>query len=97
MLSNYEIKTVDLYNNPIGIFKTLVPKFFDKAKYVFHYELYLKLELRLRKCIVDVLEFNQWQWLKLYLEFNTKKEWRQKKWQHRWKSAVKINEQYCVW
>ena len=60
MLSNYEIKTVDFYNNPIGIVKTLVPKFFDKAKYVFHYEKrYLKLELRLRKYIVDVLEFNQ--------------------------------------
>ena len=38
MLSNYEIKTVNFYSNPIGIFKTLVPKFFDKAKYVFHYE-----------------------------------------------------------
>ena len=60
MLSNYEIKTVDFYNNPIGIVKTLVPKFFDKAKCVFHYEKrYLKLELRLRKYIVDVLEFSQ--------------------------------------
>ena len=38
MLSNYEIKTVNFYNNPIGNVKTLVPKFFDKAKYVFHYE-----------------------------------------------------------
>ena len=38
MLSNYEIKTVNFYSNPIGIFKTLVPKCFDKAKYVFHYE-----------------------------------------------------------
>ena len=60
MLSNYEKKTVDFYNNPIGIVKTLVPKFFDKAKYVFYYEkCYFKLELRLRKYIVDVLEFNQ--------------------------------------
>ena len=38
MLSNYEIKIADFYNNPIGIVKTLVPKFFDQAKYVFHYE-----------------------------------------------------------
>ena len=38
MLSNYEIKIVDFYNNPIGIVKKLVPKFFDNAKYVFHYE-----------------------------------------------------------
>ena len=38
MLSNYEIKIVDFYNNPTGIVKKLVLKFFDKAKYVFHYE-----------------------------------------------------------
>ena len=56
MLSNYEIKIVDFYNNPIGIVKKLVLKFFDKAKDVFHYE---NLELGLRKYIVDVLGFNQ--------------------------------------
>ena len=41
MLSNYEIKIVDFYNNPIGIVKKLVPKFFDQAKYVFHYEKFI--------------------------------------------------------
>ena len=38
MLSNYEIKIADFYNNPIATARKLVPKFFDKATYVFHYE-----------------------------------------------------------
>ena len=49
MLSNYEKKTVDFYNNPIGIVKTLVPKFFDKAKYVFHYETLFKIRIKAKK------------------------------------------------
>ena len=50
--------------------------FFDKEKYVIHYEklqLYLRLGLKL-KIIHHVLEFNQSQWLKQYVDFNTKKE-----------------------
>ena len=50
MLSNYQLKIVDLYNNPIRNVKKLVPNFFDKEKYVIHYEnlqLYLKLGLEL--------------------------------------------------
>ena len=53
----------------------LVPNFFDKEKYAIHYEnlkLYLRLGLKLNK-IDRVLEFNQSQWLKLYIEFNTHK------------------------
>ena len=39
MLSNnYRIKIADIYNNPIGTVKKLVPKFFDNEKYVLHYE-----------------------------------------------------------
>ena len=47
--------------------------FFDKEKYVFHYEklqVCLGLELKPNK-IHGVLEFNQPQWLKSYIEFNT--------------------------
>ena len=50
-----------------------MPKFFDKEKYVLHYEnlqLYLREGLKLRK-IHSVLEFNQSQWLKPYIEFDT--------------------------
>ena len=49
--------------------------FFDKAKYMLHSEnlrLYLRLELKLKK-IIRVLKMNQSQWLKPYIEFNTKK------------------------
>ena len=44
-----------------------MPNFFDKEKYVFHYEnlqIYLRLGLKLKK-INRVLELNQSQWLKL--------------------------------
>ena len=49
-----------------------MPNFFGKEKYVVHYEnskLYLRLGLKLYR----VLEFNQSQWLKQYVEFNTQK------------------------
>ena len=65
----------DFYNILIANVTKLVPNFFDKQKYVLHYEnfqLYLRLGLKLKK-ILCVLEFNQLQWLKLYVEFNTLK------------------------
>ena len=54
MLSEYQLKIANLYNIPTGNVKKLVPKFFDKAKYVIHYEnlqLYLRLGLTLKKYI----------------------------------------------
>ena len=55
MLSDYQLKIVDLYNISIGNVKKLVPNFFDKEKkYVSHYEnlqLYLRLGLTLKKYI----------------------------------------------
>ena len=53
--------------------KKLVPNLFDKEKYVIHFENlrhYLRLGLKLKK-IHRMLEFNQWQWLKPYIELNT--------------------------
>ena len=50
-----------------------MPNFFDKGKYVFHYEnlqIYLRLGLKLKK-INRVLELKQSQWLKPYIKFNT--------------------------
>ena len=38
MLPNYQIKFADFYNIPNGNVKKLVPNFFDKGKYVLHYE-----------------------------------------------------------
>ena len=48
----------------------MVPNIFDREKNMLHYEnlqLYLRLGLKLKK-IHRVLEFNQSQWLKLYVE-----------------------------
>ena len=44
------------------------------------------------KKIHRVLEFNRSKWLKQFFEFNTIGDKDQ-----RWKSIVKINEQYCLW
>ena len=52
MLSEYQLRIADLCNTPIGKFKKLVPNFFDKEKYVIHYDnlqLYLRLGLKIKK------------------------------------------------
>ena len=52
MLSECQLKISDLCNIPIGNIGKLAPNFFDKEKYVIHYEnlkLYLRLELKLKK------------------------------------------------
>ena len=54
MLYEYQLKIADLYNNPIGNVKKLVPNFLDKEKYVLHYkalQLCLRLGLKLKKYI----------------------------------------------
>ena len=58
-----------------------------------HYEnLHLEAMVKTKK-IHPLLEFNQSQWLKQYIEFNThtKKEYKQKKWRQGWRSIVQIN------
>ena len=55
ILSSYQLKIADFYNFAIGRVKKFVPNFFDKEKYVLHYEnlqLYLRLGLELKKYIV---------------------------------------------
>ena len=76
-----------------------MPNFFDEEKYLIYYEnlhLYLKLGLKLKK-MHHVLEFNQSQWLKPYIEFNTRKNISRKECWQRWKTIVQINEQCCIW
>ena len=73
MLSEYQLKITDHYNIPADNIKILVPNFFNKEKYLTHYEnlkLYLRLGLKLKK-IHRVLEISQSQWLKQYIKFNT--------------------------
>ena len=72
ILCEYQLKIANLYKDNV---KKLVPNFFDKEKYVMRYEnvqLYLRLGLKLKK-IHHVVEFNQFQWIKQYVEFNTQK------------------------
>ena len=81
-MSDYQLKIADLYNIPIGNVKKLVPNFFDKEKYVIHYEnlkLYWRLGLKQNK-IHRVLKFNQSQWLKLCLIQLTKNNKSRRKW-----------------
>ena len=64
------MKIADLYSNPIGNVKKLALKFFDKERYVLHYEnlqVSLRVELKLLK-IHLLLEFNQSQ---LQKQFST--------------------------
>ena len=52
MLPCYKLKIADLYNIPTSNDKKLVPKIFNKEKYVLHDEnlqLYLRLSLKLTK------------------------------------------------
>ena len=52
MLSEYQLKIASLYNILISNVKKLVPNFFDKEKYMIHYEnlkLCLRLGLKLKK------------------------------------------------
>ena len=80
ILSDYPLKFPDHYNIPIGNAKKLAANIFDKEKHVIHYEnfkLYLRLGLKLKK-MHRVLAFNQSQYLKQYIDFNTQKEWKLK-------------------
>ena len=71
----------DFYNISISNVKKLVPVFFDKEQYVLDFEnlqLHLRLGLKFKKVHgirirKSVLEFDQLQWLKAYVEFNTQK------------------------
>ena len=52
MLSRYQLKIAEFYKFLTGNVKKLVPKFFDKARYVLHNEnlqLDLRLESKLKK------------------------------------------------
>ena len=71
-----------------------MPNLFAKEKHGIHYEnlkLYLRLGLKLKK-MHCILEFNQSQWLKPYIEFNRLKRIEAEKALYKWRSVVQINE-----
>ena len=76
MLSKYCKKISDIYEIKVGDVKKLIPNLGHKTNYVLHYrniQLYLSLGMKLIK-IHRVLKFKQSDWMKKYIDFNTKKE-----------------------
>ena len=75
MLSDYCKKIADEYEIKVGDVKKLIPNLGNKTNYVVHYrnlQLYLSLGMKLTK-IHRVLKLKQSDWMKKYIDFNTKK------------------------
>ena len=63
----------DFYNNRIGAVQKLVPNFFIKMYVIRFQNIQLSLKLGLKLSIHYLLEFNQSQCLKPYIEFTKQK------------------------
>ena len=75
LLPNYCKKIADRYEIKVGDVKNLIPNFSSKTNYVLHYrdlQLYFSLGMKLTK-IHRVLKFKQSDWMKKYIDFNTKR------------------------
>ena len=75
MLSKYCKKIADKYEIKVGDVKKLIPNLGNKTNYVVHYrnlQLYLSLGMKVNK-IYRVLKFNQFEWMKKYIDFNNEK------------------------
>ena len=75
MLSKYCKKIGGKYETKVGDLKKVIPNLGNKTNYVVHYrnlQLYLSLGMKLTK-IHRVLTFNQFDRMKKYVDFNTRK------------------------
>ena len=75
MLSNYCKKIAEKYGTKVANVKKLIPNLGKKINYVVHYknlQLYISLWMKLSKTH-SVLKFKQSNWMKLYINFHTKK------------------------
>ena len=69
------LKKGDKYEIKVGDIEKLIPNLGNKINYVVHYknlQLYLSFGIKLTK-IHRLLKFNQSDWIKRYIDFNTKK------------------------
>ena len=76
VLSDYCKKIADECEIKVGDVKKLIPNLGNKNNYVLHHrnlQLYLSLGMKLTK-IHRVLKFKQSDWMKKYIDFNTKKK-----------------------
>ena len=97
MLSKYCKKITDKYEIKVGDVKKLISNLGNKINYVVHYrnlQLYLSLGIKLTK-IHRVLKFEQSDWMKKYIDFNTEK--RMNAANDFEKDFNKINDQFCLW
>ena len=72
MLSTYCKNIAKKYDLKVGDVKKLIPNLGNKTKYVLHYRNLLSLGMKLTK-INRALQFKQSDWMKKYIDFNTKK------------------------
>ena len=73
MLSNYQVKIADFYYVPIGNVTKLVPIFLVEKNTCLIMKTYNFFKVRNEAKKLLLLQFNQSQWLKPYVEFNTQK------------------------
>ena len=75
MLSKHCKRIADKYEIKVSVVKKLIPNLGKQTNYILHcrnLQLYLSLGMKLIK-IHRVLEFKQSDWMKKYIDFNTKK------------------------
>ena len=97
MLSEYQLMISDFYSIHIGNVKKLLYNFFDKEKYVLHYENFM-VNVKTKKCIILSTRIQSITMAKTISQSqHTKSNRNRKKMMRKIKKRSKINERCCVW